>query len=104
MKYSLISAKSEIFFTDYRNFYVLTNFALIFAQPFKFWGTGANFPGDPIGKALKWEESVKRTLYGLANTLDICKNVSQQTIISLEKTSVWPSQKLVGHFSYFFQN
>jgi hypothetical protein len=32
-----------------------------------------NLPEDPVGKALyryfNWEESVKRTVYGLANTL-----------------------------------
>jgi hypothetical protein len=99
MKYSLISAKSEKISTDYRNFYAFTNFALIFAQPFKFWGTGANFPGDPIGKALNWEESVKRTLYGLANTL---YNINTSGI-GKTRNCVETRRPKGGVFSYNFE-
>jgi hypothetical protein len=35
-----------------------------------------NLPVDPVGKPLSyfnWEESVKRTVYGLANTLELMR-------------------------------
>ena len=42
------------------------------------WGARANFPVDPVGKPLSylnWEESVKRTVYGLANTLGLLTHI-----------------------------